>query len=105
MAKLVPLNNNVIVKRLEGSSMSPGGIIIPEVSREKPTKGAVIAVGPGTRLDTGVIVPIGVSVGDVVLLGSYKGTEIEVNEERLLVLKAEDILCVEEQREAAEAAA
>lgn len=98
---LIPLTQHVIVKRLEGSSMSPGGIIIPEISREKPAKGVVIASGPGRMLPSGVLEPTGVTTGDLVYFGSYKGTEIEVNEERLLVLKAEDILCREEQMEEA----
>lgn len=98
---LVPLTSHVIVKRLEAAEFSPGGIYIPHVAQEKPAKGVVIATGPGHRLSNGLLVPTGVEVGQTVYFGSYKGTEIEVNEERLLVLKADDLFAVEDVEVAA----
>jgi chaperonin GroES len=101
MAQLQPLTHHVIVKRLESDKFSPGGIYIPDIAQEKPAKGVVIATGPGRTMPSGILEPTGVSVGDLVYFGQYRGTEIEVNEERLLVLKADDLFCVEENAEAA----
>jgi chaperonin GroES len=100
MAQLIPMNNFVIVKRLDVERVTKGGIIIPDISLEKSTRGAVICSGPGLRFSSGYVAPTGVDTNDVVYFGAYKGTEIEVEGELLLVLRAEDILCVE-KREAA----
>lgn len=98
---LQPLTSYVIIKRLDPATMSPGGIIIPQISQEKPAKGIVIAAGPGKMLPSGIIEPTGVVPGNVVYFGQWKGTEVEVNGERILIMKAEDLLAVEEMEIAA----
>ena len=93
--KLRPLHDRVIVKRLEEEKKSAGGILIPDSAAEKPSKGEVIAVGPGKRSEhTGEIIPIGVSVGDTVLYSKYGGTEVTIDAEDVLVLSARDVLAI-----------
>lgn len=97
LCPIEPLTNVVVVKRMQEETITAGGIIIPEVSREKPAKGVVIASGPGTLLPTGHIEPTGVEYGDTVLFGKYSGTEIEVFGERLLLIRAEHLLATESE--------
>ena len=88
-----PLNDRVVVERLEEEAKSAGGIIIPPTAAEKPTEGKVMAVGPG-RLDHGQRIEPTVKVGDKVLFGKYAGTEIEVNGKQVVVMREDDILAV-----------
>jgi chaperonin GroES len=93
-ARIRPLQDRVIVKRLEDQEQrSPGGIIIPDTAKEKPQEGKVIAVGPGKRED-GKLIPLDVKTGDRVLFGKYSGSEIKVDGEEHLILREEDILGV-----------
>lgn len=89
-----PLQDRVIVKREEEESTSAGGIVIPDSATEKPSRGKVIAVGPGKILDNGDKRPLDVKVNDVVLFGKYSGTEVKMNDEELLVMREEDIMGV-----------
>ena len=89
-----PLQDRVIVKRMEEQTTSAGGIVIPDSATEKPIRGEVIAVGPGKILESGEKRPLDVSVGDTVLFGKYSGTEIKLDDEELLVMREEDILGV-----------
>lgn len=77
--KVRPLQDRVLVKRVESETRSAGGIIIPDTAKEKPLEGIVIAVGPGKRLDNGDVVAVEVKEGDRVLFGKYAGTEIKVD--------------------------
>ncbi len=89
-----PLQDRVIVKRMEEETTSAGGIVLPDSATEKPIRGEVIAVGPGKTLDSGEKRPLEVNVGDTVLFGKYSGTEVKLDDEELLVMREEDIMGV-----------
>lgn len=91
---LRPLHDRVIVKRLEEEKKSAGGIIIPDSASEKPSRGKVLAVGPGKKGDDGKLVPVDLKKGDEVLFGKYSGSEIKVDGEDLLVMREDDIMAV-----------
>jgi len=91
---LKPLGDRLVVKPLEGEEMTPGGIVLPETAKEKPQKGEVLAVGPGSRDDEGKRIKMDVSVGDKVLYAKYGGTEVKVNGDKLLILRESDILAL-----------
>ncbi len=90
--KVRPLQDRVLVKRVESETRTAGGIIIPDTAKEKPLEGVVIAVGEGKRLDDGSRVAPEVKVGERVLFGKYAGTEIKVDGEDHMILKESDIL-------------
>ena len=89
-----PLQDRVIIKRMEEQKTSEGGIIIPDSATEKPIKGEVVAVGNGLVLDNGEIRPLDLKVGDKVLFGKYSGTEVKLDGEELLVMKEDDVMAV-----------
>ncbi len=89
-----PLQDRVIVRRMEEETTSPGGIVIPDSAAEKPSRGEVVAVGNGLVLDNGELRPLDLKVGDKVLFGKYSGTEVEVDGEDLLVMKEDDVMAV-----------
>lgn len=89
-----PLQDRVIVKRMEEETTTAGGIVLPDSATEKPIRGEVTAVGPGKILDNGEKRPLDVKVGDTVLFGKYSGTEVKLNDEELLVMREEDIMGV-----------
>ncbi|MFO7287675.1 MAG: co-chaperone GroES [Gammaproteobacteria bacterium] len=95
--KIRPLHDRVIVKRVEETRTSPGGIVIPDTAAEKPSRGEVIAVGKGKILETGEVRPLDVKVGDEVLFGKYSGNEVKVDGEEIVVLREDDILAVFEK--------
>jgi len=92
--KIRPLQDRVIIKRMEEERTSSGGIVIPDSAAEKPIKGKVIAVGPGKILDNGERRPVDLKVGDTVLFGKYSGTEVKMNDEEYLVMREDDIMGV-----------
>ncbi len=92
--KIRPLQDRVIVKRMEEERTSAGGIVIPDSAAEKPIRGEVIAVGPGKVQDNGKQQPVDLKVGDTVLFGKYSGTEVKIDEEEYLVMREDDILGV-----------
>jgi len=92
--KIRPLGDRAIVKRLESETKTAGGILIPDTASEKPSKGKIIAVGPGKSLKGGKHRPLSVKVGDVVLFGKYGGTEYKEGTEEFVVLREEDIIGV-----------
>jgi chaperonin GroES len=94
MAKLRPLHDRVLVKRIEEQEQIRGGIIIPDSAKEKPQEGEVIAVGNGKLLENGTRIEPGVHAGDRVLFGKYSGTEIKLDDEEYLILREEEILGV-----------
>ena len=94
--KIRPLHDRVLVKRLEETTKTAGGIIIPDTAKEKPSEGLVEAVGDGFRAEDGKIVPMTVKVGDKVLFGKWSGTEVKLNGEERLIMKEADILGVVE---------
>jgi len=89
-----PLQDRVIVRRMEEETTSPGGIVIPDSAAEKPSRGEVVAVGNGLVLDNGEVRPLDLKVGDTVLFGKYSGTEVKVDGEDLLVMKEDDVMAV-----------
>lgn len=91
-AKLRPLDDRIVVKRLDAEEKTAGGIILPDAAKEKPQRGEVIAVGPGKLLDSGNRAVPDVQVGDTVLFGKYSGTEVKVEEAELLIMRENDIL-------------
>jgi chaperonin GroES len=92
--KLRPLQDRVIVKQSEAETKTVSGIVLPDSAKEKPTKGKVIAVGPGKLDDKGKTMEVAVRAGDTVYYGKYSGTDIEVNGEKFVILRESDILGV-----------
>jgi chaperonin GroES len=95
--KIRPLQDRVIVKRIEEEEKSKGGIIIPDTAKEKPQEGKVVAVGKGKLNEDGKITPLDVKVNDRVLFGKYSGTEINMDGQEHLIMREEDILGVIEK--------
>lgn len=95
--KLKPLNDRVIVKRVESETKTQGGIIIPDTAKEKPVEAEVVAVGPGKMLDKGERGKMQVAVGDRVLFGKYSGTEVKIGGEERLILREDDVLAIIEK--------
>ena len=90
--KLVPLEDRVVVKLVEKEEMTKSGIVLPDTAKEKPTKAKVVAVGPGKYDDNGKLVPMPVTVGDIVVFAKYAGTELKLDGEDFLVLRATDLI-------------
>lgn len=91
---LQPLEDRIVVRSLEAESTTASGLVIPETAKEKPQQGEVLAVGPGRRSDTGDLIPVDVSVGDIVVYSKYGGTEISHGGEDFLILNARDVLAI-----------
>ncbi|RTZ90048.1 MAG: co-chaperone GroES [Deltaproteobacteria bacterium] len=92
--KIRPLQDRVIVKRLEEEEKTKGGIIIPDTAKEKPQQGEIIAAGKGKVRDDGKVSPLDVKVGDKVLFSKYAGTEVKIEGEEYLIMREDDILGV-----------
>ncbi|HKK16795.1 MAG TPA: co-chaperone GroES [Gammaproteobacteria bacterium] len=92
--KIRPLQDRVIVKRMEEERTSAGGIVIPDSATEKPIKGEVVAVGSGKILDNGEKRAVELKVGDTVLFGKYSGTEVKIDDEEYLVMREDDVMGV-----------
>jgi len=91
---LKPLGDRVVVKPIEQDEITAGGIMLPDTAKEKPQKGTVLAVGPGSRNDKGDRVALDVAVDDTVLFAKYAGTEIKLDGEKVLILRESDILAI-----------
>jgi chaperonin GroES len=100
-----PLHDRVVVRRIEAEEKTAGGIIIPDAAKEKPQEGEVVAVGPGTRDESGKVVALDVKAGDRVLFGKWSGTEVRIDGQDLLIMKESDIMGVIEQSAEAKKAA
>lgn len=90
--KFRPLHDRVLVKRLDEDEKSPGGIIIPDTAKEKPSEGKVVAAGSGTKSEDGKVTALDVKKGDKILFGKWSGTEVTVNGDDLIIMKESDIL-------------
>ena len=90
--KLRPLQDRVLIRRVEPEAKSAGGIFIPDTAQEKPTEGEVVAIGPGLRDEAGQLHPLDVKPGDIVLFGKWSGTEIKLDGEDLMIMKESDIM-------------
>ncbi len=95
--KFRPLQDRILVRRIESDERTAGGIIIPDTAREKPQEGEVVAAGPGARNENGQLQPLDLKVGDRILFGKWSGTEIRLEGEDLLVMKEADVMGVIEQ--------
>ncbi len=104
MTKFRPLHDRVLLRRLESDAKTAGGIIIPDTAKEKPAQGEVVAVGSGTRDDSGKVQPLDVKTGDLVLFSKWSGTEVTIDGEELLVVKESDIMGIIEGKKAKKAA-
>lgn len=89
-----PLGDRILVKLLEEDEKSPGGIILPDMAKEKPQEGKVIAVGKGRLMEDGTVRPLEVRVGDTVLFAKYSGTEVRHEDKEFTILREEDVLAV-----------
>ena len=87
-----PLHDRVLVKRIESEEKTTGGIIIPDTAKEKPMEGEIVAIGSGTRNESGNLIPLDVKAGDRILFGKWSGTEIKVGGQDYLVMKESDIM-------------
>ena len=94
MAKVRPLHDRLLVKRIEETETVKGGIIIPDSAKEKPQEGEVIAVGNGKTLDNGSKVELDVKAGDKILFGKYSGTDIKIDGEEYMILREDEVLAV-----------
>jgi chaperonin GroES len=91
-----PLQDRVIVQRIEEAEKTKGGIIIPDTAKEKPQEGKVVAVGKGKVNDDGKLLPLSVKAGDKILFGKYSGTEVKLNGNDYLIMREDDILGIVE---------
>lgn len=96
LAKLRPLHDRVLVRRLEGLYKTSSGIVIPDMAAEKPDQGEVVAVGPGAMLKDGKVRAPGVKTGDKVLFGKYAGQAVKIEGVELLVMREDDLIAVVE---------
>jgi chaperonin GroES len=94
---LRPLQDRIIVKRVEEETKTAGGIFIPETAKEKPQQGEIVAVGNGKKTEDGKVLPLDLKAGDRVLFGKYAGTEIKLEGQEYLIMREDDILGVVEQ--------
>ncbi len=92
--KIRPLQDRVIVKRLEEEAKTKGGIIIPDTAKEKPVEGIVVAVGKGKTAEDGKLIKLDVKAGDRILFGKYAGTEVKIDGVEHLILREDDVLAV-----------
>lgn len=95
--KIQPLQDRLVVRRVDEEARTRGGLIIPDTAKERPLAGEVIAVGAGKRLDDGTLVPLDVKTGDRVLFGKYAGTEIKIEGVEHLILREDEVLGVIEK--------
>ena len=100
-----PLHDRVLVRRLEEEEKTAGGLIIPDTAKEKPQTGEIIAVGEGSRKDSGELIPMSVKPGDRVLFGKWSGTEVKLDGTDYLIMKESDILGVLEEKKSKKKAA
>lgn len=94
--KIRPLQDRVLVKRIEEEEKTKGGIIIPDTAKEKPQMGVITAAGKGKKTEEGKLLPLDVKAGDKVLFSKYAGTEVKVEGDELLIMREDDILGVVE---------
>ena len=100
-----PLQDRVLLKRVEGEETTAGGIIIPDTAKEKPQEGEIIAVGPGARDESGKLIPLDVKAGDRILFGKWSGTEVKIDGQEYLIMKESDVMGIVEGRAAGKKAA
>ena len=92
--KFTPLHDRILVRRVEESEVTRGGILIPDTAKDKPQEGEVISVGKGKSNDEGKVFPLAVKEGDRILFGKYAGTEIKLDGEEFVIMREEEVLGV-----------
>ncbi len=92
--KIRPLQDRILIRRLEEEEKTVGGIFIPDTAKEKPAQGEVLAVGPGRKMEDGSVNPVSLEVGDKVIFSKYAGTEIKVGGEELTILSESDVFAI-----------
>jgi chaperonin GroES len=92
--KLRPLQDRILVKRIQEEQKTAGGLIIPDTAKEKPQMGEIVSVGNGKKTEDGKVIPVDLKAGDKVLFGKYSGTEVKVEGEEYLIMREDDILGV-----------
>ncbi len=103
--RLRPLQDRVLIRRVDAEAKTAGGIFIPDAVQEKPLEGEVVAIGPGARNKDGALLPMGVKPGDRVLFGKWSGTEVKLDGEELMIMSEADIMGVLEHAAAQKIAA
>ena len=96
MAKLRPLGDKILVRRVEAETKTKSGIVLPDSAKEKPRRGKIISLGDGKRLESGERAAWNVKKGDEVIFASYAGTEIKIDGEELMIMSEDDVLAVVE---------
>jgi chaperonin GroES len=91
-AKLSPLGDRIVVRPIEREEVTRGGIILPDTAKEKPQEGEIVAVGPGKLADDGTRIAMDIKVGDKVIYAKYAGTEVEIDDEKLMIMHESDIM-------------
>jgi chaperonin GroES len=94
---LKPLGSRIVVEPVEQEDVTTGGIYLPETAKEKPQKGVILSTGPGDRDESGKYLPMDVKKGDTVLFNKYSGTEIKVDDKKVLIMKESDVLAIVEE--------
>ena len=94
--KIRPLQDRVLVKRVDEEETTSGGIIIPDSAKEKPQEGLVVAVGPGKTLDSGALAELNVKAGDRILFSKYAGTDVNVDGDEHIIIREDDVLAIYE---------
>lgn len=92
--KIKPLDDRLVLKKVDAEEKTSGGILLPDSAKEKPQRGEIVAVGDGKLLDSGKRAPMEVKKGDTVIFGKYAGTEVKVGKEELVIMKESDILAI-----------
>ncbi len=95
--KIKPLQDRILVERIEEEEVKKGGIILPDTAKEKPQKGKVIEVGPGRRNEKGELIPMEVKKGDLILFSKYAGTEVKIEDKEYLIMREDDVLAIIEE--------
>ena len=96
--KFRPLQDRLLIKRIENEEKTAGGIIIPDSAKEKPQEGEVVAVGHGAKSEDGKIMPMDVKVGDIVLFGKWSGTEVKIDGTEYSIMKESDIMGISKSK-------
>lgn len=95
--KVKPLQDRILVSRLQGEEKTKGGLFIPDSAKEKPMQGEIVAAGGGRITEDGKKVPMDVKVGDIVLFAKYSGNEVKIDDKEYLIMKEDDVLAVVEK--------
>ena len=96
--KIKPLDDRILVKQFDAETKTAGGIVLPDSAQEKPQRGKVVACGPGKMLDTGQRHGVSVKKGDEIFYGKYAGSEVDVDQEKFVILRESDILAVVDKK-------